>query len=76
MLFGVYLLIRKRAVLRYIFRLLAVDVSLLANIDVLKHILKKSQKKRIINVRDSALIAWRTRSKKGYILTELSRLSF
>jgi len=34
-LFGVYLLIRKRAVLRYIYRLLAVYVSLLANIDVL-----------------------------------------
>ncbi len=31
-LFGVYLLIRKRAVLRYIYRLLAVCVSLLANI--------------------------------------------
>jgi hypothetical protein len=30
MLFGVYLLIRKRAALRYIFRLLAVYVSLLA----------------------------------------------
>jgi len=30
-LFGVYLLIRKRAVLRYIYRLLAVYVSLLAN---------------------------------------------
>jgi hypothetical protein len=29
MLFGVYLLIRKRAVLRYIYRLLAVYVSLL-----------------------------------------------
>jgi len=34
MLFGVYLLIRKRAVLRYIYRLLAVYVSLLANIGV------------------------------------------
>jgi len=31
MLFGVYLLIRKRAVLRYIYRLLAVYVCLLAN---------------------------------------------
>ncbi len=30
MLFGVYLLIRKRAVLRYIYRLLAVYVCLLA----------------------------------------------
>jgi len=29
-LFGVYLLIRKRAVLRYIYRLLAVYVSLMA----------------------------------------------
>jgi len=43
MLFGVYLLIRKRAVLRYIYRLLAVYVSLLApkgqaNIGVLYHI--------------------------------------
>ncbi|MBA7507280.1 hypothetical protein ES706_05998 [subsurface metagenome] len=35
MLFNVYLLIRKRAVLRYIFRLLAVYVSLMANICVL-----------------------------------------
>jgi len=34
MLFGVYLMIRKRAVLRYIWRLLAVYVSLLANIQV------------------------------------------
>jgi len=32
MLFGVYLLILKRAVLRYFYRLLAVYVSLLANI--------------------------------------------
>jgi len=32
--FGVYLLIRKRAVLRYIYRLLAVYVCLLANIRV------------------------------------------
>ncbi len=32
MLFGVYLLIRKRAVLRYIFRRLAVYVCLLTNI--------------------------------------------
>ena len=44
MLFGVYLLIRKRAVLRYICRLLAVYVSLLtpkgqANIGVLYQIL-------------------------------------
>jgi hypothetical protein len=38
MLFGVYLLIRKRAVLRYIYRLLAACVSLLANMDVLYHI--------------------------------------
>ena len=37
-LFGVYLLIRKRVVLRYIYRLLAVYVSLLANISVLYHI--------------------------------------
>jgi len=36
-LFGVYLMIRKRAVLRYIYRLLAVYVSLLANIGVLYH---------------------------------------
>jgi hypothetical protein len=34
MLFGVYLLIRKRAVLRYIYRLLAVYVCLLANMRV------------------------------------------
>jgi len=34
MLFGVYLLIRKRAVLRYIYRLLAVYVCLLANMQV------------------------------------------
>ena len=33
-LFGVYLLIRKRAVHRYIYRLLAVYVSLLANMRV------------------------------------------
>jgi len=33
--FGVYLLIRKRAVLRYIYRRLAVYVSLLTNIFVL-----------------------------------------
>jgi hypothetical protein len=39
MLFGVYLLIRKRAVLRYIYRLLAVYVSLLANMCVLYQIL-------------------------------------
>jgi hypothetical protein len=38
-LFGVYLLIRKRAVLRYIYRLLAVCVSLLANKWVLYQIL-------------------------------------
>ncbi len=43
MIFGVYLLIRKRAVLRYIWRLLAVYVCLLApkgqaNICVLYHI--------------------------------------
>ena len=39
LLFGVYLLIRKCAVLRYICRLLAVYVSLLANIGVLYQIL-------------------------------------
>jgi len=33
-LFGLYLLIRKRAVLRYTYRLLAVYVSLLDNIRV------------------------------------------
>jgi len=36
--FGVYLLIRIRAVLRYIYRLLAVYVSLMANTWVLYHI--------------------------------------
>jgi len=40
-LFGVYLLIRKRAVLRYIWRLLAVYVSLLANIRVILHCFKQ-----------------------------------
>ncbi len=45
MLFGVYLLIRKRAVLRYIFRLLAVYVSLLANIRVFYHSFKQCQQK-------------------------------
>jgi hypothetical protein len=39
MLLGVYLLIRKRAVLRYIYRLLAAYISLLANICVLYQIL-------------------------------------
>jgi len=37
MLFGVYLLIRKRAVLRYIYRLLAVYVCLLAPKGQAKH---------------------------------------
>jgi hypothetical protein len=38
MLFGVYLLIRKRAVLRYIYRLRAVYVSLLAPKGRAKHV--------------------------------------
>ena len=55
MLFGVYLLIRKRSVLRYIYRLLAVYVSLLANIRVLYHKtgLKSSEIRK--NLRDSTL---------------------
>ncbi len=56
MLFGVYLLIRKRAVLRYIYRLLAVYVSLLANIGVLYHktCLKSSENRK--NVHDSKFV--------------------
>ena len=57
MLFGVYLLIRKRAVLRYIYRLLAVYVSLLANIGVLYQILSLISSRFEKNVRDTALIA-------------------
>jgi hypothetical protein len=50
MLFGVYLLIRKRAVLRYIWHLLAFYVSLLANMCVLYQIYcpKSSDNARII----------------------------
>ncbi len=56
MLFGVYLLIRKRAVLRYIRRLEAVCVSLLANIGVLYHKtgLKSSENRK--NVHDSKFV--------------------
>ncbi len=65
MLFGVYLLIRKRAVLRYIYRLLAVYVSLLApkgqapegqaNIGALYHISSLISSRFEKNLRDSAL---------------------
>ena len=62
MLFGVYLLIRKRAVLRYIWRLLAVYVSLLApkgqaNIGVLYQILSLISSRFKKNLRDTALDA-------------------
>jgi len=59
-LFGVYLLIRKRAVLRYIYRLLAVYVSLLANIGVLYQILSLISSRFLINVRDTALYSGRS----------------
>jgi len=55
MLFGVYLLIRKRAVLRYICRLLAVYVSLLANMGVLYQNSSLISSIFEKNVRDSAL---------------------
>jgi len=55
MLFGVYLLIRKRAVLRYIYCLRAVCVSLLANIVVLYQILSLISSRFEKNVRDTAL---------------------
>jgi len=49
MLFGVYLLIRKRAYLRYIFRLLAAFVSLLANIvGILTSYLTQINKKMVL----------------------------
>ncbi len=62
MLFGVYLLIRKRAVLRYIYRLLAVYVSLLApkgqaNIGALYHISSLISSEILKNLRDTALYA-------------------
>jgi len=60
MLFGVYLLIRKRAVLRYIYRLLAVYVSLLANIGVLYQILSLISSRFEKNVRDTALYSGRS----------------
>jgi hypothetical protein len=44
MLFGVYLLIRKRAILHYNQHLLAVYVSLIANMCVLYHIIKQKSK--------------------------------
>ena len=59
-LFGVYLLIRKRAVLRYIWRLLAVYVSLLANICVLYQILSLISSRFEKNVRDTALYSGRS----------------
>jgi len=54
--FGVYLLIRKRAVLRYICRLLAVYVSLLANTGVLYQISSLISSRFEKNVRDSILV--------------------
>jgi len=56
MLFGVYLLIRKRAVLRYIYRLLAVWVSLLANMRALYHISSLISSRFEKNLRDTALV--------------------
>ncbi len=61
MLFGVYLLIRKRAVLRYIYRLLAVYVNLLApkgqaNMGVLYQILSLISSRFEKNLRDTALL--------------------
>jgi len=54
--FGVYLLIRKRAFLRYIWRLLAVYVSLIANMSVLYQILSLISSRFEKNLRDTALV--------------------
>ncbi len=65
MLFGVYLRIRKRAVLRYIYRLLAVYVSLLApkgqaNMRSLYHISSLISSRFEKNLRDSPLYSGRS----------------
>ena len=51
-----YLLIRKRAFLRYIWRLLAVYVSLIANMSVLYQILSLISSRFEKNLRDTALV--------------------